>query len=153
MTSRARGPWPTARWRRYRAVGDDWGVATALANRAEIALDRGQPDEAAACYREAVGVMAATGSAWYGALLTLGIAAVGAERGAGLDAARLLGSARAAVERDGGTIPPLDRAGADATLQRLVAVHGATAVDAARTEGAALDPEGVAALATWLLAP
>jgi hypothetical protein len=113
-------------------------MALALATLAETALAQGDWPQAEALYRESLGFMRSTGSAWYIGLSLMGLAGAVLAGGRAEQAAQLLGAGETLLQTVGGRLPPIDRQVYERNVAAAQASLGEEAFNTARAKGQAM---------------
>jgi non-specific serine/threonine protein kinase len=128
-----------------RGLGDMRGMAMSLFNVGLVAIARADLAAARAAFEEGLPLARDLGSPYVTAVCLVGLAALAVRDGLPERAARLGGAAEAILHTLDSSLEPSDQRDYEATCAQARAALGEAAFEAARAEGARLDP--VAALA------
>ncbi|BDI31204.1 hypothetical protein CCAX7_32550 [Capsulimonas corticalis] len=124
-----------------RAAGDTLGVAGTLGALGQVALAQGEYDTAEMHLRESQHIFDSLGQRWTAALCLAGLSRIAEERGTIALCARLLSAAMAVRKRHHFPLPPAERPGHEEQLRWLTEELGASAFNAAWSEGQTLSWE------------
>jgi non-specific serine/threonine protein kinase len=140
---------------RQRTLGFAWGMGDTLRYLGDVARERGDDEQAVACYRESVELAQVHGDRRFLSESLAAIAILCASRGQATQAARLYGAATALHEQVGAPVERWERPDFDRGLALAQAALSPEAFSAAWRDGMAHSPSTIAteALAALAFAP